>query len=286
MWPDEMRNKAMAGFCRLILGVSGIIGILVATPDRAEACGKNSNCKVASGDYRIFLPDTLPEGQKVPAIVHIHGLGGSSRGVMDNGAFRRVAKKLGVALVAVNGRAHSWSFPQGVRRGRVRDEFRYFRQVIADVKTRFPVDDHKIVASGFSIGASMVWNLACRDPGNYAGYIPVAGTLWRPQPTKCSGRIGHLHHFHGTSDRIFPLKGRIVAGKRQGAIHDTFEIMYRQDKCTGKVIEETKARGLKCKRHKNCGGESLSFCLHGGAHTIKASFVEDGFRRIAAARGW
>lgn len=252
----------------------------------ANACGRRSDCMVSTGDYRIFLPDNIPQGRKIPALIHIHGLGGSSSGVMDNGGFRRVAKKFGIALVAVNGRANSWSFPQGVRRGRPRDEFRYFRDVVQDIKTRFPIDGDKIVASGFSIGASMVWNLACRDPGNYTGYIPVAGTMWRPQPQSCNRSVGEIYHFHGTSDNIFPLKGRTVAGKRQGAIMDTFKIMYRQDRCTRKVVRETKNRGLKCKLHKNCSGETLSFCLHNGDHTIKAAHLEQGLRAIASARGW
>ncbi|MEO1067168.1 MAG: hypothetical protein AAFW47_07305, partial [Pseudomonadota bacterium] len=199
---------------------------------------------------------------------------------------RRAAKRLGVALIAPNGRANSWSFPQGVKRGRARDEFRYFNDLLSDVTSRFPIDPNKIVVSGFSIGASMTWNLACREPGKYAGYVPVAGTLWRPQPQRCRRPIGDLHHYHGTSDRIFPLEGRRVAGKRQGDIRDTFEILYRQDGCTRQVVRETRERGLRCKVHRTCGGKALRFCLHRGAHTVKASYLEDGFRRIARAKGW
>lgn len=271
---------------RWCLVLALLIGSVTIDLTSAEACGRNSNCIVGSGDYRIFIPDGVAKGDKIPALIHIHGLGGSSGAVMENRAFIRVAKKLGIALVAVNGRARSWSFPQGVKRGKMRDEFRYFREVVSDIKKRFPVDGNKIVASGFSIGASMTWNLACRDPSNYAGYITVAGTLWRPQPTRCGSVIGEIYHFHGTSDRIFPLSGRVVRGKRQGDIFDTFEIMYRQDRCTRKIVSETKRRGLNCKIHRNCAGETLSMCLHGGQHTIKASYLEQGFRQIIRARRW
>lgn len=260
--------------------------ILPAWTNPAHACGERSDCVVASGDYRIFLPENIPANTQIPAIIYIHGLGGSSRAVMRNNEFRRVAKKLSVAFVAVNGRAGSWSFPNGVERGNVRNEFTYFREVVRDIKSRFPIDPDKIVAAGFSIGASMTWNLACREPENYAGFIPVSGTMWRPQPKKCIKPIGEIYHSHGTSDRIFPLEGRVVRGKRQGAIHDTFELMYNQDNCTRKIVRETNSGGLKCKYHRNCGGETLRLCLHGGAHKIKGSSLEGGFREIAKARGF
>lgn len=250
------------------------------------ACGENSDCAVPSGDYRYFLPASIPQGGKVPAIIYIHGLGGSSKAVMANAGFRRAAENLGVAFVAVNGRAGSWSFPNGVERGRVRDEFAYFSEVVDDIKKRLPVDGEKIVAAGFSIGASMVWNLACREPENYAGFIPVAGTMWRPQPEKCVKPVGEIYHFHGTQDRIFPLEGRFVEGKRQGAILDTFEIVYRQDACTRRAVAETKAEGAMCMLHRNCGGETVRLCLHGGAHSVKAAYLEEGFREIAKDRGW
>ncbi|MEP3672243.1 MAG: alpha/beta hydrolase-fold protein [Hyphomicrobiales bacterium] len=252
----------------------------------AHACGVNSDCFVASGDYRILLPQERPADKKIPAIIYIHGLGGSSKAVMNRNKLRRVAKKLGVAFVAVNGRAGSWSFPNGVERGKVRNEFTYFREVVSDIKKRFPIDGQKIVAAGFSIGASMTWNLACRTPDDYAGYIPLSGTMWRPQPNKCVGPVGEIYHSHGTADRIFPLEGRVVRGKRQGAILDTFELMAKQDQCTRKVIRETKSRGVKCRYHRNCDGETLRLCLDGGTHEVDTAYLLSGFREIAKARGF
>lgn len=252
----------------------------------ADACSENSDCVVASGDYRIFLPATVEDGGKIPAIIYIHGLGGSSKAVMKNRNFREVAQRLGAAFVAVNGRAGSWSFPNGVERGKVRDEFVYFREVVSDIKKRFPIDGSKIVVSGFSIGASMAWNLACREPESYAGFIPVAGTLWRPQPQKCVRPVGEIYHFHGTSDRIFPLDGRMVSGKRQGAIFDTLKMIGNQDACTGKIVRETEMHGLRCKYRRSCDGQTVRLCLHDGAHKIKAAYLEDGFREIAKARNF
>ena len=252
----------------------------------AHACGEKSDCSVASGDYRIFLPKNIPAGEKIPAIVYIHGLGGSSSETLRNRRFRNIAKELEVALVAVNGRANSWTFPNGVERGKTRNEFTYFSQVLKDIKSRFPIDQKKIVAAGFSIGASMTWYLACFEPQNYAGYITLSGTMWRPQPNKCVKPIGEIYHSHGALDRVFPLDGRVVRGKRQGAIMDTFDLMYEQDRCTAKIIRKTRSAGRICKYHQNCGGETLRLCLDNGAHDVDGFYLLDGFREIAKARGF
>lgn len=267
----------------MLLGASFFLSL---GENSAYACGENSDCFVASGDYRILLPSKRPSDKKIPAMIYIHGLGGSSKDVMNRNRMRRVAKELGVALVAVNGRAGSWSFPNGVERGKVRNEFTYFREVVRDLKKRFPIDGQKIVAAGFSIGASMTWNLACRTPDDYAGFIPLSGTMWRPQPNKCVRPVGEIYHSHGSADRIFPLEGRVVRGKRQGAILDTFELMAKQDQCTRKVIRETKSRGVKCRYHRNCGGETLRLCLDGGTHEVDTAYLLSGFREIAKARGF
>ncbi len=273
-------------FKYLILFLSVFSSIGFFKVNQAFACGEKTDCTVDNGVYRIYIPETAPREGKIPALLYIHGLGGSAAGVITNPGFRKVVERLGIALIAAHGRAGSWSFPNSVKRGNPRNEFTYFSAIRTDIIKRFSIDERKIVAGGFSIGASMVWNLACHMPEDYTGFIPIAGTLWRPQPQKCAAPIGEVYHTHGLSDRVFPLEGRVVKGKRQGAILDTFDILYRQDRCSRKLIKEIKERGQQCKYHENCGGETMRLCFHKGFHSVKASYLEDGFLNISEKRGW
>ncbi|MEM8797865.1 MAG: PHB depolymerase family esterase [Pseudomonadota bacterium] len=268
-----------------LFAIATIIGGL-SSVSQAAACGQKTDCEVANGTYRIFVPEKAKGQAQIPAILHIHGLGRGSEGVMKNRNLTRLAKKYGMALIAVNGRAQSWTFPQGVRRGRVRDDFAYVRSVSDDAARRFNIDRSRIVLTGFSIGASMVWNIACRTPGAFAGYVTISGTFWRPQPSRCAAPISEIYHVHGRSDPIFPLEGRIVQGRRQGAIADTMAFILKQDRCTTEPVEEEKRGRLECRLHRNCAGGSVSFCFHGGGHYIKSPFVEDALFRIIQARGW
>ena len=254
--------------------------------ETAHACGLKSDCKVASGTYRIFVPKALENTSNRPAIIYIHGLGGSAERSMQHGSFIRAAKRLGFALVAVEGLAGQWTFKNGVDRGHRRNEFKYFSQVTADLRRRFKIDPRKMVVAGFSIGASMTWYLACSSREQFAGFIPVAGTFWRPQPKTCSNKIGEIYHYHGTADPTFPIAGRRVHNKRQGDSRDTFNNIYKQDPCSAKLVEELNFRGQRCKLHRNCDGESLQFCVNGSNHEVRGFYLVDGYTRIAKARGW
>ena len=278
-------GKVIAGFCAAVVSIASF-ALPLAVPTNAHACGLNSDCDVASGSYRIFVPKTLENKTKRPAIIYIHGLGGSAERSMQHPSFIRAAKRLGFVLVGVEGLAGQWTFKNGVDRGHQRNEFKYFSEVTRDIRRRFDVDPRKTVVAGFSIGASMTWYLACSHPEEFAGFIPVAGTLWRPQPKRCSNKIGEIYHYHGTEDPTFPLAGRRVHDKHQGDSRDTFNNMYRQDPCSAKLVEELKFRGQRCKLHRNCDGEALQFCLNGSGHEVRGFYLVDGFTRIAKARGW
>lgn len=278
-------NKVIAGFCGAAVALAGFLFPLI-TPTSAHACGFDSDCEVASGTYRAFVPKTLEKTSKRPAIIYIHGLSGSAERSLQHRSFLRAAKRLGFVLVAVEGLAGQWTFKNGVDRGHKRNEFKYFSQVTADIRRRFDVDPKKIVVAGFSIGASMTWYLACSHREKFAGYIPVAGTLWRPQPKRCSNKIGEIYHYHGTSDPTFPLAGRRVHNKRQGDSRVTFNNMYKQDPCSAQLVQQLKFRGQRCKLHRNCDGEALQFCINNSGHEVRGFYLVDGYTRIAKARGW
>ena len=278
-------GNIITSLCAVVISMAGFLFPLLA-PTSVHACGLNSDCKVSSGTYRIFVPKKLENKTKRPAIIYIHGLSGSAERSMQHSSFIRAAKRLGFVLVGVEGLAGQWTFKNGVDRGHRRNEFKYFSQVTADLRRRFDVDPRKMVVAGFSIGASMTWYLACSHPEKFAGFIPVAGTLWQPQPKRCANKVGEIYHYHGTADPTFPLAGRRVHNKRQGDSRVTFNNMYRQDPCSAKLVEELKFRGQRCKLHRNCDGEALQFCINGSNHEVRGFYLVDGYTRIAKARGW
>jgi polyhydroxybutyrate depolymerase len=270
--------------------VAALAGLLVAAsvvaqetgaPKPGDACPADPGCRVASGNYRILLPPQVPAGRKIGAILYFHGYQGSAEEVVADPGLVAVARRLGVALIAPDGVARSWSFPGSPARHR--DEFAFVGQVLDDVAARFPVDSRRILASGFSQGGSMVWYLACRMPRRFAAFAPIAGAFWEPLPERCEEPRPPLIHVHGTSDATVPLAGRTLRqGSRQGDVFKSLAILA-PGSCTAGWAHAARSapepKRLTCQVATACGGPArLELCLHAGGHEADAAWVERAWR--------
>ena len=123
------------------------------------ACGPDTECMVGNNrHYRIVMPENHDGRTQIGAIVYAHGYRGSAKGMMKNASMRKLASKMGLALVATKSYSDDWRLP-GVPRNTDADgsiEFEYYDTVIKDITERFPIDPERIVATGFSAGGMMV----------------------------------------------------------------------------------------------------------------------------------
>lgn len=264
---------------RFILVWLGAI-IALATPLNAEACGVESDCRVGNRSYRVHLPPGNVEG----AIVFAHGYRGSAAGVMKNRSLLSLADELNVALVALDARGHDWNI-DGVPSHSIvlgTDEFEYVGDVLDDAISRFQIDPKRLLATGFSAGGMLIWNLACHMPERIAGFAPIAGTFWHPVPAECQAPAASLIHIHGRDDPVVPLRGRAIADTHQGDVFKAIE-MYAQHGEFG-VIETRKLNGLSCRQHRSPAQRRLDLCLFDGGHSFKTDFVRLAWRELIEPR--
>lgn len=253
----------------------------------ASACGTSDiDCSVGSGDYRIYLPEKSTDGPLAGAVLFFHGWKGSSEGVMRNAGLRAMSDRLNIALIAANGLRGGWSFTGSP--ARARNELTYVQQVLDDAETRFGVPRERVLAAGFSLGASMVWSLACYMGEDFAGFVPVAGTLWNPLPESCPSVEPNLMHYHGRKDGTFPLVGRAIAGGlyRQGNTYESFEIWHAQGQCEREEPLITDSALFQCERRSGCDGNILELCLHDGGHIYRAAWIERSWGILSDLKGW
>lgn len=274
-------SKLFVFFAALALSLS-------STP--SFACGTQTDCAVANGDYRIYLPESWDGAAQPPsprgAILFFHGWKGSSTSTINNRRLRDAATEMGVALVAANGIGGGWSFRASPQEGR--NELAYTQAVLDDITQRFDIDPDRVLASGFSLGASVVWNLSCYMGDKFAGFAPLAGTFWNPLPEACPSSNPHLFHYHGTADGTFPLTGRAIAGGRyrQGNTYESFDIWKTQGACQTEEPEVTVSNGLTCERRSQCAGGVLEICLHEGGHIYDANWIKRSWARLTEIKGW
>ncbi len=268
------------GLARLVPVFAAVLlaGLLNLVPP-VMACGAETDCLIGERTYRIRMPEGHDGEKKVGAIFFMHGWRGSAAGVMRNKSLGKAVSDLGLALVAPKSAFEDWAIP-GTPSGAEPVELEYFDALIAEVTSKYPIDSSKLVASGFSAGGMMVWNLACDRGDRFAGFVPIAGTFWEPTPTSCSSPPVNLIHIHGTTDKMVPIKGRPIGQTRQGNVNEVLA-MYSGDGGYRKERSYTvSGLELACEESTNPERRILELCLHSGGHSMKKGYLIHAWKRL------
>lgn len=87
------------------------------------------------------------------------------------------------------------------------DDVAYLKNVIKDLKARYPVDPKRVYVFGHSNGGFMAQRLACDAAGSVTAIASLAGSL-RPDPKLCkpSRPVGVLN-IHGVKDEVVLYAG-------------------------------------------------------------------------------
>lgn len=267
-----------------------IIRILAATlllsmsaPLIAAACGPESDCKIGDRHYRIRMPTDHDGKASIGAIVFSHGYTGNARQAMQSKGFAAMAAKMNVAIISGKSAYLDWSLPGAPSKGTRKkiDELAYWDRVLDDAAQRFPIDRKRLLATGFSAGGMMVWNLACHRSHQFAGFAPIAGTFWDPVPETCTTPPASIIHIHGDNDPTVPLLGRPIGNTRQGEVPKALKMYseYGRFRPAGPFVEKS----LRCDLKKNSGGHVLNFCLYKGGHSFYIAHIRQAWNMLVKA---
>lgn len=255
--------------------------LLVAVPARAD---HPDVYPVEGGTYRAHIPASWDGRSHLPLLMFFHGYGQNGGLVMDNKALNRLANEQGVLVIAPDGQEMTgddgrkrtrWSFQGAPMRDQLRNDDVFVAGVLADAKRRWPVDEARVWASGFSIGGSMTWHLACFSGHLFTAYMPIAGAFWRPHPQSCPSGPVNLLHVHGTSDKVVPMTGRAIREiYHQGDVMEGIAFWRDQDGCPAEPSSVTEVADLRCEAWRGCSsGRQVELCLHPGGHKIPTDFL-------------
>ncbi|MEM9045133.1 MAG: polyhydroxybutyrate depolymerase [Pseudomonadota bacterium] len=195
---------------------------------------------------------------KLPVLVHFHGWGRQGKNVLNNKRITGPAAKNEMLLVAPDGINKSWSFWGGSDRDVV-----FLDRVIEDVAMRFAIDRNRIFVSGFSYGGAMAWQVACLRGDKYAGYLPIAGGLWRQSDVDCTGPV-RLAHVHGLDDNVYGLPIGPLDQIEDGVL------LWRR---MNGVIDQIPKRFEHARYDCLSWSSDLTLCTHEGGHFIPKDWL-------------
>ncbi|MGJ3265357.1 MAG: hypothetical protein ACFE0R_19210, partial [Salinarimonas sp.] len=212
---------------------------------------------------------------------------GSAGGMAPKAAVVDADRDRGYALVGPQGVSHRpdgpalWSLRPESRRGRPgrtpRDDVAFLLAVIDDAVARFGLDRERGLAAGFSLGGSMVWDLACVAPDAAAAYAPVAGGFWEPLPESCAGPV-RLLHAHGFADTVVPLEGRPIGEGadplHQGDVFAGLAIWRETLGCAPNPDTHELGERFWRKSWTGCAAGTLDLVLFPGGHRVPEGWTD------------
>ena len=161
-------------------------------------------------DGLLYVPANLPPGP-APLVVLLHGAGGAAQGIMRR--LSGVADSVGFVVLVPDSRGPTWD----AIRGNYGPDVAYLDSALKLVFSRVPVDPGRVIASGFSDGASYALGIAringdlfTRVVAFSPGFVTHGAATGKPE----------VYITHGDNDQILPYEAtseRIVAAlKRAG----------------------------------------------------------------------
>lgn len=261
-----------------------IFALLAGSSTAGLACGSSSPCRVKDGRYLVRPPAGWDGTSRLPMIVHFPGYQMTADDMMHDKDALAVFDRLGILVVAAEARGLVWNLP-AFGEPRQRNEFAYISAVLDDVEKRFPIDTMRVLASGFSLGGSMVWYMACEGPRRFTAFAAFSGAFWVPEPKACRNGPVHLMHIHGLADDTVPVKGRFIRpGLHQGNAYSSLDTLRRINGCTIAAGRDERVplsggpEGVNCRIDTACGsGHNLKACFHDGGHYISGSWYQDAW---------
>jgi predicted esterase len=185
---------------------SGISHDTIKTHLRASAVGRGGSTGLFLGvpvkhmgkelTYSLYVPESAREGQLLPMIVILHGMGG--RG---DETLQRWRQRLNDEFIIL-----CPSYPVGAWWTLSAEEL--VLQLIHETKRRISVDPNRIFLAGLSNGALGTYMIGAFYPDYFAGIIPIAGAISEPHYLHFLINLTHtpVYSIQGQYDPIFSIQ--------------------------------------------------------------------------------
>lgn len=138
--------------------------------------------------WMVYVPSRYTGKGEVPLVVATHGYSSAEKAFAGDTRWSDIAEKNGFIVV------YTQAYPSDDKRGNIPvpywntmekgalmeelpDDVSYFRQMLADVKQQYKIDNSRLYATGHSNGSCMTWMLAMYEADQFAAIAPIGGHI-------------------------------------------------------------------------------------------------------------
>jgi polyhydroxybutyrate depolymerase len=184
--------------------------ILLAASARAADVESTLDVRGVPRHYLLHMP--AGNSERVPLVLVFHGGGGRASGMQKLAHFDEAADRHGFLLVYPDGIDRHWN--DGRTEGGA-DDVGFVAALVKDLSARYPVDPHRVFATGISNGGFFSQTLACRMADTFAAVASVAATMGESLVPACKPvRSISVMFVMGDQDPLVPIGGGAVARTR------------------------------------------------------------------------
>jgi len=179
--------------------------------------------------YRIHIPDGLVGTS--PLVVVLHGYGGSGNGMLNNYGWVQLANERGFVVASPSGtrdqwNSRFWDVGYDFHAGLNIDDDGFLVALATHLQELHGLDPERTYVSGFSNGADMCYQLACREPETFKAFAPIIGTMMDTLYTSCDPSITRpILAMNSTDDTITLYDGDMDNSDGWGAYRPVPEVI-------------------------------------------------------------
>lgn len=232
-------------------------------------------------DFIIHYPSGYKSGDRIPAVIILHGGGGRGKGMSKLTGFDNVSNDYYFAAVYPDGIEKSWNdgreITKHIKDGKLVDDVKFISCLIDTLVRKYSIDSSCIYVTGISNGGIMSFRLGCELSDKIAAIAPVAASMTELEYNGCSpSKTIPVMIIFGDEDPLVPFNGGEIMRKRGKVVpvKESVDFWVRFDGCSQEpaktevdsVDDETKAIRYSYTEGSN-GIEVVYWLIKGGGHT-------------------
>lgn len=222
--------------------------------------------------YVVYLPTGFSPQRSYPVVLNFHGGMGHAEQQMKTTGMNRVADRHGFLVVYPDGTGKErlllkrlsrlLTFNAGTCCGYAEqeqvDDVGFVRAMLDEISRLYPIDTHRVYATGFSNGGMLAYRLALELNDRLAAVAVVSADLGVDGPAP--QRPIPVLHFHGLKDENVRWQGGKGSNQLQSHPHrsipDTLAMWKQWNHCQDKPIATERGKDYVMERFAPSSGET------------------------------